>query len=499
MTGEIARATLQHVVIVLAAVSVAAAAGIPIGVLCVQHPRTGRVVLRLIDTVQTIPSLALFGFLIPLPLIGGIGIRTAIVALILYSLLPIVRNTVTGIAGIDPLIREAAMVVGMTERQRLMNVELPLALPSIFGGLRIATVIAIGVATIGAAIGGGGLGTLIFRGVAMVDSTRILAGALPAALLALIADLLFGALERAAARRFGSEERQKAEGRRQKSRPTLLTFCLLPSAFCLFSTCQARNTIVVGSKNFTESVLLGEIIAQRLERAGCTVDRKLDLGGTLVCDRAITSGSIDVYPEYSGTALTAILRRPTADITRAYAQRGLRWGPALGFENTFAMIVRRADADRLSLRRISDLAKVTATFRPGFGYEFVERPDGWTGLQQHYSLQFQQPPRTMDLGLTYRALAAGQVDLIAGNSTDGLIDALGLTILEDDRRFFPPYDAALVSRAEIARKCGEAPRALESLAGVLDGATMRRLNYAVDGQRRSPATVAGEFLEAKLP
>ena len=204
MWAEIARATGQHVLIVLAAVLVATAAGIPIGVACVRHRRAGRVMLRIVDVIQTIPSLALFGLLIPLPLIGGIGIRTAIVALILYSLLPIVRNTMTGITGIDPLIREAAIVLGMSDRQRLFEVELPLALPSIFGGLRIATVLAIGVATIAAAIGGGGLGTLIFRGVAMVDSTRILAGALPAAGLALLADLLFGAMERASARKYGS-------------------------------------------------------------------------------------------------------------------------------------------------------------------------------------------------------------------------------------------------------------------------------------------------------
>jgi len=204
MLEEIARATGEHIVIVAAAMIVATAAGIPLGILCVRRVRLGKVTLRIIDIIQTIPSLALFGFLIPVPYIGGIGIRTAIVALILYSLLPIVRNTVTGLNGIDPLIRDAAIVVGMTDRQRLMNVELPLALPSIFGGLRIAAVIAIGVATIGAAVGGGGLGTLIFRGVAMVDTTRILAGALPAAALALIADLVFGALERISARRFGT-------------------------------------------------------------------------------------------------------------------------------------------------------------------------------------------------------------------------------------------------------------------------------------------------------
>lgn len=196
MWREIARATVEHLAIVAIAVAVAAAAGVPLGILCARRGRLGRVVLRLIDVVQTIPSLALFGFLIPLPFIGGIGVRTAIVALVLYSLLPIVRNTATGIEGVDPLIREAAMVMGMTDRQRLLSIELPLALPSIFAGLRIATVIAIGVATIGAAVGGGGLGTLIFRGVAMVDSTRILSGAVPAALLAVLADLGFGALER---------------------------------------------------------------------------------------------------------------------------------------------------------------------------------------------------------------------------------------------------------------------------------------------------------------
>jgi osmoprotectant transport system permease protein len=200
MVNEVFRATGEHIVIVVISVLVATLIGMPLGIACVRHPRSGRVALRVIDVIQTIPSLALFGFLIPLPFLGGIGIRTAIVALILYSLLPIVRSTVTGIEGIDPLIREAAIVLGMTDRQRLRRVELPLALPSIFNGLRIATVLAIGVATIAAAVGGGGLGTLIFRGVAMVDTNMIMAGAIPAAALALVADLLFAALERIAAR-----------------------------------------------------------------------------------------------------------------------------------------------------------------------------------------------------------------------------------------------------------------------------------------------------------
>jgi osmoprotectant transport system permease protein len=196
MTAEIVRTTGEHLLIVGVSVTIAMILGIPLGVWCTRSRRMARVALRLIDAIQTIPSLALFGFLIPVPLIGGIGMRTAIVALILYSLLPIVRNTFLGIRGVDPLVREAGEALGMTPRQLLRQVELPLAMPSIVAGIRIATTVAIGLATIAAAIGGGGLGTFIFRGVAMVDTRLILAGALPAAALALVADAVFSAVER---------------------------------------------------------------------------------------------------------------------------------------------------------------------------------------------------------------------------------------------------------------------------------------------------------------
>jgi glycine betaine/choline ABC-type transport system substrate-binding protein len=279
----------------------------------------------------------------------------------------------------------------------------------------------------------------------------------------------------------------------------------LLATILILTACSKQKPVVVGSKNFTESVLLGEIVAQRLEGAGCTVERKLDLGGTLVCDKAITAGALDVYPEYSGTALTAILHhealRDRAAVMKKvaadYEARGLSWGPALGFENTFAMIVRTADAQRLSLKSISDLARVSTTFRPGFGYEFVERPDGWNGLLQQYALHFTEPPRTMDLGLTYRALAAGEIDLIAGNSTDGLIDALHLTVLTDDRHFFPPYDAALVVRHDLGTKCPDGPAALQSLQSRLDAATMRRLNLAIDRDKKSPSEVARTWLKER--
>jgi len=274
------------------------------------------------------------------------------------------------------------------------------------------------------------------------------------------------------------------------------------AALLSFAACSRQRPVVVGSKNFTESVILGELLAQKLESAGCTVDRRLNLGGSLVCDAAITAGSLTTYVEYSGTALTAILHQPllqsrqavTMTVARAYSKRGLHWGPNLGFNDTFAMIVRKGDAQRLGLLTISDLQKVAGTFQPGFGYEFAARPDGWNGLLQRYRLHFAKLPKTMDLGLTYKALAAGQVDLIAGNSTDGLINSLNLVALQDDRHYFPPYDAAVVYRNDADPKCRAA---LESLANVIDDATMRRLNYEVDGRKRRVEDVVRKFLQTR--
>ncbi len=278
-----------------------------------------------------------------------------------------------------------------------------------------------------------------------------------------------------------------------KPTPALRTLIivLLP----LLGACAKQSPVTVGSKNFTESVILGELVAQKLESAGCKVDRRLNMGGTFVCDAAIRNGQIDSYVEYSGTALSAILKEPKGDIESFYAKAGLHWGPALGFNNTFAMIVRKADADRLGLHRISDLAQVVATFRPGFGYEFVERADGWSGLQRAYGLTFATPPKTMDLGLTYKALASSEVDLIAGNSTDGLIESLGLIALQDDRHFFPCYDAAVVTRADLDKRCRGASIALASLAHSIDDAMMRRLNYQVDGEKRDVAEVVRNIIK----
>jgi len=267
--------------------------------------------------------------------------------------------------------------------------------------------------------------------------------------------------------------------------------------------CGRGDQVVVCSKNFTESILLGEIVAQQLEGSGVPVDRRFNLGGTFVCHEALVAGQVDAYVEYTGTAYAAILKLPPerdparvrAVVDSAYRVRwDIVWTEALGFENTFAILVRGADARRLGLATISDAVGPAREWRPGFGYEFMERADGYRGLVETYGLRFAAPPVEMDLGLLYRALADGEVDLIAGNSTDGQIAALDLARLADDRRYFPPYEAVPVIRAETLARFPAARAALAKLGGTLDESTMRHLNYLVDVQKRPVREVAAGWL-----
>src|SRR6266704_2107025 len=277
----------------------------------------------------------------------------------------------------------------------------------------------------------------------------------------------------------------------------------------LLTGCAQRDRIVVGSKNFTESDLLGELVAQQIaRRTGLPVERRFHLGGTFVCHQAITSGQIDLYVEYTGTAYTAVLKHaPVADrdsvyrtVARDYAQRfTLVWGKPLGFDNTFAITVRQRDATRYGLKRISDLTRVAPRWKAGFGYEFLEGADGFRGLASVYGLRFASPPTAMDLGLTYRALAQGKVDVIAGNSTDGQIQALDLVVLEDDRHYFPPYEAAPVIRQAVITRYAGVAAALDPLAGRISDAEMRRLNALADVEHRDIATIARDWLRASLP
>src|SRR2546421_1337657 len=268
-----------------------------------------------------------------------------------------------------------------------------------------------------------------------------------------------------------------------------------------------ENRIVIGSKNFTEQLILGELIAQQIEnKTGLPVERRFYLAGSYICHQAILGGRIDIYPEYTGTALTAILKQKPEgsreqvyqQVKNEYANRfALAVGPPLGFNDTFAIEIRGEDARHLGLKTISQAARYTPQWRAGFGYEFMERPDGYQGLVAHYGLGFPAPPRIMDLGLLTRALKDKQIDLIAGNATDGLIPALDLVVLEDDRHYFPPYEAVSIIRKEALARHPEIGQALDDLAGKISDDDMRQLNYEVDGQKRDVKEVVREFLRGK--
>jgi osmoprotectant transport system substrate-binding protein len=269
------------------------------------------------------------------------------------------------------------------------------------------------------------------------------------------------------------------------------------------AACRPQHALVVGSKNFTESVILGEIIAQQLERHGIPVVRKPYLGGTFVCHRAIIAGQLDIYVEYTGTAYSAILKLPASSdaahvrqvVDSAYRARWrLVWTKPFGFDNTFAMLIRRHDAERLGISTLSQAVPYARAWRPAFGYEFVERDDGYRGLLKTYGLKFATSPATMDLGLTYRVLADDKADIIAGNSTDGQIAALHLFQLQDDRHYFPPYEAAPVVRQDVFIRYPKARAALGDLGGTITDDQMRALNYQVDVAHRTVADVARAFL-----
>lgn len=487
--------TREHIFLVFISTGLAILLGLPLGILLTRIRSLQTPILGFANVMQTVPSLALFGLLIPIPFIGGIGARTAIIALALYALLPVIRNTVTGILGIDPKIQEAAVAMGMTGWQRLKMVELPLAMPVILTGIRVSVVISVGVATVAAAIGAGGLGTYIFRGLRQNDNSLLIAGALASAILALLCDFALGQFEKAY--RIGERGSPMRRGLIGFGIVGIIAVVIGLSFISNFTSeiSNEERRIVVGSKDFTESIILAEILAQMLESEEIAVIRQFELGGNLAHD-GLLSDQIDVYPEYTGTAYTAILKQPPRtdpqvvyDITKAYYvdRFNLVVGPPLGFSNDFAILVRGDVARKNNLKTISDAVPFAKNWQAGFGQDFMSRADGYAGFAKAYGFNFARQPREMDLSLTYRALAAGELDIIAGNSTDGLISALDLVQLEDDRRYFPPYQAVFIGRKE---KIGALTDVFQKLNEAISTDEMRRLNYEVDGNKRSPREVA---------
>jgi osmoprotectant transport system permease protein len=375
-------------------------------------------------------------------------------------------------------------------------------MPIILGGIRVATVASVGMATIAAAIGAKGLGSFIFRGVSLSDSRLILLGSVPAAVLALACDAALGELER------WLDPLRRALPR---SRVVLaLSGCLALAALTVagfvgeWRSRPGRGTIVIGSKDSSEPILLAYMLKDMVEaRTNLRVQLSLNLGGTLVCYNALRQGGIDAYVEYTGTALTTILKEPPSHDPQAVRKRvravcaerdDVRVLEPFGFENTFAILMRREQAERLGIRKISDLGAHEARIRPGFGPEFMNREDGYPGLVRTYDLHFAHTPREMDRNLLYSALAQGSIDLAAGDSTDGRIATRDLVVLQDDRRYFPPYEAVPLARGAALREHPELETALNGLARRIDAETMRQLNREVDQQKRDPAGVARSFL-----
>lgn len=508
---ELLALTEEHIVIVLLATGLAVAIGLPLGILLTRVKSLQTPILGIANVMQTVPSLALFGLLIPLPFVGGLGQKPAIIALALYALLPVIRNTVTGILGIDPKVREAATAMGMTDWQILRLVELPLAMPVILTGIRVAVVISVGVATVAAAIGAGGLGTYIFRGLRQNDNNLLIAGALASAVLALLCDYAIGQIERS----FTIDERSKRFKRRLVGFG-IVAFLVGIAGFGAISNFRSEisdgqaesagvvlpgsgQRIVVGSKDFTESIILAEILSQMLEKDGFAVERQFELGGNLAHD-GLLARQIDVYPEYTGTAYTAILKKkPITDPQAVYVQTkaeyesgfGLTLSAPLGFANDFAILVRGEVARLQNLSTISDVVPISTSWQAGFGQDFMSRQDGYAGFSKAYGFNFAKQPREMDLSLTYRALQSGELDIIAGNSTDGLIAALDLFQLTDDRLYFPPYQAVFIARKEVSNALANTFATLNNAISTDD---MRKMNYDVDGNKQTPKHVAAHWL-----
>lgn len=495
---EIFSLTFKHLQLSILAVIIAILIGIPLGILISKKKKLAPPIIGLANVLQAIPSLALMGFLIPF---FGIGEIPAIIMVCLYSLLPIIKNTYTGLINISPATIEAGQAMGMTEGQLLRMVQLPLALPIIMAGVRISAVTAVGLMTISAFIGAGGLGSYIYTGVQTVNTNMILAGAVPACILALIMDFVIGRIEKMVEPK---NKKNKLQKRSMAIASVMLVGIILIPLFT--SAFSKGDKIVVGSKNYTENKLLANIFAILIEeKTNIKVERKFDLAGTDVVFKAINKGEVDIYPEYTGTALVSILKKDIiTDPSEAYKltknefkeKYDLEMLNPLGFNNTYTLAVRKEDAEKYNLNTFSDLSKMSNQMVLGATYEFIGRDDGLIGLNKKYGMNFKDT-KGLDSGLRYTAIDSKKTDVTDAFSTDGLLVAFDLKVLKDDKKFFPPYEAVPVVRADTLKKYPEVKPLLDSLGGVLNDETMRQLNYQCDKLGKDPANVARDFLKSK--
>lgn len=490
--GEWGVALLQHLQISLLALVVAIAIAVPLGVLVQRRRRLAEGVLQATGIVQTIPSLALLGLLIP---IMGIGTAPAVTALVAYALFPIMQSTITGLDGIDPSLVEAGTAFGMTRRQRLRVYELPIAMPVIVSGVRTAAVMVIGTATLAALIGAGGLGTFILLGIDRNDDALILIGAISAAALAFLVNAAIHWLERRSLRAIGAGM-------------LALVVALLGSfAPRIVAAARHEETIVVAGKMGPEPEILMTMYRELIEHdTDLKVEVKPNFGKTTFVYEALKRGDIDLYPEFTGTITESLLRdapEPSTDPETVYeqardgirAQDGLVLLEPMAFQDTYALAVRADYADAHGLRAIGDLRTVEHEARAGFTLEFNDREDGGRGLRSAYGLDLDV--RTMEPALRYQAIGHGDVQIVDAYSTDPEITQYDLRVLDDDRHLFPPYQGAPLMKASLLEEHPELRPALDKLAGRITNEEMSRMNHQVKVQGLPAARVAHDYLHTQ--
>lgn len=500
---------IEHIELTAISVGLAILIGVPLGILISYVKKLNKPILGITNIIQAVPSMALLGLFIPLL---GIGTVPAVTTVVLYSLLPIIKNTYTGISNINPQTIEAAKGIGLTKFQILTKIQIPLALPIIMAGVRISSVTAVGLMTIAAFIGAGGLGYLVFSGIRTVNNNQILAGAIPACLLALVVDFLAGVVEKLVTpislqKVESTTKKDLIKTRKFQKRLLAISSIFIVLVF-VFSAITKVNTssksITIGSKDYSEQIILGNMVADLIEeKTDISVNRKVNLGGTQVCFSALKSGDIDLYIEYSGTAYGDTLGyKPISDVEKVYdtvkndfkEKYDIEVLNQMGFNNTYTLAVKEETAKKYNLESISDLSRVASNLKSGTTLEFLNRDDGLPGLTKEYNLKFNDSIG-LDGSSRYTALVNDKVDVIDAFATDGLLKKFELKTLKDDKNFFPPYYAMPIVRSETVEEFPEIVPILEELSTVLNDTVMMELNYKVDELQIDPADVAREFLE----
>ncbi|MFL0249660.1 glycine betaine ABC transporter substrate-binding protein [Clostridium neuense] len=500
---------LQHIELTVFAVVVSIIVGVPLGILITRVRKLSTPIIGIANIAQSIPSLALLGFLIP---VFGIGSKPSIIMVVIYSLLPIIKNTYTGLINIDAPVIEAATGVGLTKSQILLKISIPLAMPIIMSGIRISAVTAVGLMTIAAFVGAGGLGYLVFSGVQTVNNYMILAGAIPACFLALFLDFVIGKVEGLVVPegiRIAKGEKIKKRKKRNKKfdrviAASLAIVVIVVSSIAIYNA-KNKKVIVIGSKNFNEQLVLGNMIASLIEHnTDYKVERKLNLGGTNVVFSAMKSGDVDLYVEYTGTGLVDIMKQNSiSDKDKVYntvkdyfdKTYGMEWLKPIGFNNTYVLSMKKDIANKYNVNTISDLSKVSSKFTLGSTMEFLNRSDGYLGLQKMYNINFKNT-KGLDGGLRYSALNKDETQVTDAFSTDGLIKKFDLKTLKDDKNFFPPYYAVPLVNKSTLNKYPKLKGVLEKLENKISDEEMRNLNYKVDSGEK-PEKVADDFLRSK--